>query len=193
MLKRGDGVATKRLDRESLEEVIRDATVLALGLDKSREDVHKRVRISWPTSKTGNSDWQREDDVVFLRIVPGFDDYGNLHDSTYEPDPDTGATKEIVTYHRCYSVSWVCYGPDADNDADTIRIGILRENVRQYLRGFSVAFQPHIPNPTRVPELDETGEWWERCDLTAQCYELVRREYAAEEILVAPNVILKTE
>lgn len=70
MLKRGDDVATKRLARDSLENVIWEATVLALGLDKNQEDVQKRVRISWPTSETGNSNWQRDENVVFLPDCP---------------------------------------------------------------------------------------------------------------------------
>lgn len=186
-------MATKRLTKQMLEDAIWKATVLALGLDAGRDDVQKRVRINWPTYETASSNWHREENVVFLQIVPDVDDYSNLHDCIYEPDPETGVTKEIIAYHRCYSVSWICYGPDADNDADTIRIGILRDNVRQYLRKYHLAFQPHILNPSRVPEPDETGEWWERCDLTAQCYELVRREYTAEEMLVAPNTIITTE
>lgn len=186
-------MATKNLSREQLEDVMWKVTVLALGLDETREEVQKRVRISWPTSETGNSNWKRDENVVFLRIVPGVDDYGNLHDRAYEPDRRTGDLIEVVTYHRCHSVTWVCYGPDADSDAENIRIGILRENVKQLLRCSSLAVLPHIPPAARVPEPDETGEWWERCDLTAQFYELVRREYAAEEMLVVPNVITKTE
>lgn len=193
MLKRGDAMPTKNLSREQLEDVMWRITVLALDLDKELEYVQKRVRISWPTSETGNSSWNRDENVVFIRIVPGFDDYGNLHDQTYESDPETGTFREVVTYHRCYSVTWVCYGPDADADAENIRIGLFRADVQQYLHEKSLAFLPHIPPANRIPEPDEAGEWWERCDLTAQCYELVRREYAAKEMLVAPNIILKTK
>jgi len=52
----------------------------------------------------------------------------------------------------------------------------------------NVAVQPHIREPIRIPEQDESGEWWERCDLTAQCYELVSREYETTPIDVPPNI-----
>lgn len=182
-------MATQRLTQDQLENVLWKATVMALGLDPKRDDVQKRVRISWPKSETGSTTWRRDENVTFLRITPGYDDYGTLHDSEYVSDPDTGLVKEVVTYHRTHSISWVCYGPDADNDADAIRIGIIRPAVRAMMAKQHLAMMAHIIEPVRINEPDEAGQWWERCDLTAQCYEYVRREYDAEEILVAPNTI----
>ena len=62
-------------------------------------------------------------------------------------------------------------------DADTIRIGILRAEIKRYLRDNGIAFKPDIREPVRMPELDESGDWWERNDLTAQCYILFSRDY----------------
>ena len=179
-----------RLSRAQLEDLFWRATVICLGLnpDDSSEAVQKRVRISWPSNETGNTDWERKDNVVFLRISPGLDEYGTLSDISYSHDPETDTTKEVVQYHRSHQVSWICYGPDSDSDADSIRFGILRDAIRSFMKEKNVAVQPHIREPIRIPEQDESGEWWERCDLTAQCYELVSREYESTPIDVPPNI-----
>lgn len=180
-----------RLTRHQLEDLIWSATVKCLGLNPNdpSDAVQKRVRISWPSTETGNADWEREENVVFLRISPGLDEYGTLLDISYKPD-DTSGAKEVVQYHRCHQIHWICYGPDSDSDADSIRIGILRDAIRAYMLEANVAVQPHIREPVRIPEQDESGAWWERCDLTAQCYELVSREYDASPIDVPPVITI---
>lgn len=183
------------LSRNELEDIFWRATMICLGLDPDSKDeaVQKRVRISWPSSETGNTDWERNENVVFLRISPGLDEYGTLSDISYAHDADTDVLKEVVQYHRNHQIHWVCYGPDSDSDADRIRIGILRDAIRASMRKQNIAVQPHIREPIRMPEQDESGEWWERCDLTAQCYELVTREYAADYIDVPPSIITTHE
>ena len=178
------------MTQKQLEDLFWRATVMCLGLDPDSEDeaVHKRVRISWPTSETGNSNWGRDENVVFLRITPGYDGYGELHDIDHVYDPVTDTQKEVVRYHRSHRIIWVCYGPDSDDDADTIRIGIVRDAIHSMLKKQNVAVWPHIKEPVRVPEQDETGEWWERCDLTADFYQLVTREYQEDFIEAAPDI-----
>lgn len=184
-----------RLSRQELETMFVRATKLCLGIDPDSDNDadQRRVRISWPSADTGSTDWERDENVVFLRISPGLDEYGTLSDISYSHDEETGETKELVQYHRNHQINWICYGPDSDSDADSIRIGILRDAVRAFLRESNVAVQPHIREPIRMPEQDESGEWWERCDLTAQCYELVTREYAATPIDVPPNITIPNE
>ena len=178
------------MTQRQLEDLFWRATVICLGLDPDSEDeaVHKRVRISWPTSETGSSNWGRDENVVFLRISPGYDSYGWVHDIDHVYDPETDTQKEVVRYHRSHRIVWVCYGPDSDNDADTIRIGIVRDAVHSMLKAHNVAIQPHLRDPARVPEQDETGEWWERCDLEADFYQLVTREYTEDIITAAPDI-----
>lgn len=166
---------------------------LDLDPDDPSDAVQRRVRRSWPASDAGNSDWGREENVVFLRLSPGQDSYGNLRDIRHEFDPETGELTEVVRYHRSWRIHWVCYGPDSDGSADAIRAGILRDGMRGLLRRYRVAIQPGIPEPVRVPEQDGAGAWWERCDLTAQAYELVARRYPQERFESAPEIILKGE
>ena len=178
------------MTKKELEDIFWRATMMCLSLDPDdpSDEVQKRVRISWPTAETGNNNWGREENVVFLRLSPGLDPFGTQHDVIQEYDAENDQGYEAVIYHRSWQIAWVCYGPDSDNDADTIRIGILRDAIRAYLRRYNVAVLPDIRDPVHVPEPDETGEWWERNDLTAQFYELVTRRYANDFIEQSPEI-----
>lgn len=180
------------MTRQALETLLWRATMLALGLDPDdpSQAIQRRVRKSWPSSDTVNPNWLRDEDVVFLRLSPGMDDFGTQHDVSVICDPETGIASHRVTYQRAWQVNWVCYGPNSDADADRIRIGIIHEPAHDLLLSNNFAIQPNIPNPIRAPELDETGEWWERSDVTAQAYELVERDYPTETIEQPPDIIV---
>ena len=182
------------MTRQQLEDLFWRATVICLGLDPDSEDeaVQKRVRISWPTVDAEDgivtTDWKRDENVVFLRISPGYDTYGTLHDVDHVYDAQTDTQKEVVRYHRSHRILWVCYGPYADNDADTLRIGMFRDSIRAYLNEHNVAIMPHLRDPVRMPEKDDSGDWWERCDLEADFYQLVSREYSEDVIDQLPDI-----
>ncbi len=185
-------MATQCYTKRQLEDVIWKATIMALGLDDSQPEVQNRVRISRPESDLTNGIWERTENIVFLRVMPGFDEISTQHDSEVVED-EHGKVIERVSYHRAHALSWICYGPDSYNDADTIRIGLLRPDVMHYLRTNRIGLSPRITEPVNVPEPDEAGLWWDRYDLSANCYELVCREYAIGDIRVAPNVISQFE
>ena len=181
------------MDRSKIEDLLWRATILCLGLDPDdeSEETQKRVRISWPSAETGSTNWLRDENVVFLRLAPSTDPYGNILDEdSYQEGKRGGA--EVIGYHRTWQVTWVCYGPDSDRDANMIRHGILRDAVRAYLREHSFVVQPGIPEPIRMPEPDETGEWWERNDVTADAYEYITQEYAAELVASPPDISITT-
>ena len=177
------------LTRTQLENIFWTATIRTLGLDPESEDeqVQKRVRINWPDSKTGNSDWTRDDNVVFLQITPYDDRYTTPWEISHETAQD-GTLQEVVRYHKCHSIQWICYGPGSSEDSDCIRIGILRHGIRSYLKKNGLAMIADIRQPVRVPELDDAGQWWERSDLTAMCYELAERRYDEGEITEPPSI-----
>lgn len=180
------------LTKTQLEDVFWRATILCLGLDPDSKDqsVHNRVRISWPKGD-GNSTWERDENVIFLRISPSDDGYVTPWDITHEKT--NGQLEEVVRYHKCHSIQWICYGPNSGEDADCIRIGILRDSICTYLKEFGLAVLTGIRQPVRLPEMDDSGDWWERSDLTAQCYELAERRYAEGEIAVAPRLNFNLE
>lgn len=181
------------MTQRQLEALFWRATMCCLGLDPDSEDqsVQRRVRISWPLNEA--SDWERDENVVFLRITPGSDTYGTLWDVSHEYDADTDTQKEVVFYHRSHHIAWICYGPEADDNADAIRIGIVQSGVHSILKAQNVSILPHLREPIRVPEQDEAGEWWERVDLEADCYSLCSREYDEEFVSAAPTINLKQE
>lgn len=176
------------LIRTELEDIFWRVTIKLLGMDPDSEDqaVQQRVRFQYPDGDMGNSDWKRNEDVIFLSISPTDEDYTLLREASFEED-STGNLKEVVRYHKCHSLQWICYGPHCDEDADRIRIGILREPVRAYLRKNNLAVLSEIPQPIRISELDEAGQTWERTDLTARCYELAERSYPAAAIELPPE------
>lgn len=167
----------KVLTQKQIEDIFWQATVKTIGLDPDAEMTQDRVRISWPKPGEEGTTWPREDNVIFLRITPTYDDYTIQKDITHVYDSGNDILKEVVDYHRGFSVQWVCYGPESGEYADAIRIGILRTEIGKYLRHYGIAMKPDIREPVRMPELDDSGDWWERHDLTAQCYILFSREY----------------
>ncbi len=179
------------LTQKQIETVFWYATVYTLGLDPVAEETQKRVRKTWPQSDLGNSNWEREDNVVFLRITPTYDDYAVQKDITHVYDSGNDTLYEQVDYHRCYSIQWVCYGPDSAEDADTLRIGILRDPVKAFLLKYGIAVKPNIRESVRNPEPDESGDWWERNDVMAQFYIKFSRKYAEGIIENIPAIATK--
>ena len=165
------------LTQNQIEDIFWQATVKTIGLDPDAAATQNRVRISWPKPGEEGTTWHREDNVIFLRIKPTYDDYTIQKDITHVYDSGNDTLKEVVDYHRAFSIQWVCYGPESGEEADAIRIGILRTEVKKYLRQNGIGMKPDIREPARMPELDDSGDWWERHDLTAQCYILFSREY----------------
>lgn len=165
------------LTQNQIEDIFWRATVKTIGLDPDAAATQNRVRISWPKPGEEGTTWHREDNVIFLRITPTYDDYTIQKDITHVYDSGNDTLKEVVDYHRVFSIQWVCYGPESGEDVDAIRIGILRTEVRKYLRQNGIGMKPDIREPVRIPEPDESGDWWERNDLTAQCYILFSRDY----------------
>ncbi len=180
------------LTHTQIEDIFWRVTMMVLELDPDSSDqsVIKKVRISWPLTDEGSSDWDRNDDTVFLRVAPANEMYGDLHDITHDYDSQTGALTEVVSYHKGYQVQWVCYGPGAQDIADCIRIGVLREPIRAILHKNGIAIIPNIQSPVHVPEQDEAGLWWNRCDVTARCYIYTSRKYTEGMIDTIPDIDL---
>lgn len=173
-----------------LEDALWRATMIVLGYDPDtdNQEIQKRVRINWPLSETGSPNWKREENTVFIQIQPIGEPYSELSDITHEYDSNNDSLKEKVSYHRSFEISWICYGPEAFETADTIRIGVMRENIRAFLKTHSVAIMPHLRMSNRIPEQDATGEWWNRYDTTGQFYERVTRSYEEDFIDKMPVI-----
>lgn len=174
------------MTRAQIEDIIWQATVKVLGLDPQAEATQSKVRISWPLSETGNSNWQRDENVVFIRLAPTSDDYSSLWESSHADS--NGEYIELVSNQEAYETVWLCYGPDALEYAQTLRYGLGREDIRAYLSAYSMAFKPVVAMPTHMPEQDRSGEWWERYDVRAQMYCKQVRQYSEGYIDTTPNI-----
>lgn len=181
------------LTRKKREKAIFRATALCLGMDPDTPETHDCIKVSWPLDLPSGSlpGWERDDRRIFIRVVPARSMFANLHDTDYVLD-ESDEPVEVVTYHRPHEVSWICYGPDALDDADAIRIGIIRKNVLDVLRSYSLYPLPHIDDPIPANELVD-GAWWGRADLTAQMYEWVKRVYSADIIEVPPEIKMEVD
>ena len=177
------------MTRAQIEDIIWQATVKVLGLDPTATATQSKVRISWPLSETGNPNWTRQENVVFIRLAPTTDDYSSLWDLSHA-DSSNGF-KESVANHEAYETVWLCYGPDALETAQTLRYGLGRGDIRAYLNANSMAFKPVVAMPTHMPEQDRTGEWWERYDVRAQMYCKQVRQYSEGFIDTTPNITIE--
>lgn len=173
-----------------LENVLWYAVAKCLGLDPNSETefVQQRVRISW----NENTNWPRDENVAFIRVTdgdPGLDDISQYRETEFVYDAETDKEKEIIDYHKGHLLHLVCYGPDAYTDAMTVKVGIIRTEMREYFQRNKLGVNPRIREPQRMTELDDAGDWWERWDLFVYFYERVTHEYTYDFIEHGPNII----
>lgn len=168
----------------SLEDLIRKATLELLGLPDNKATA-SRVRIAWPTN--GAPDWKINEDVIFIRVYPIDEPYNRLKDIRYQNN-DSESLRQTESYTRVIAVSWVFYGPNSFDDADTLRNNLSRN---ERLRNNKVYVVDDLASPLRLPEL-YNGRWWERTDFTAYFYEEISRDHVIP-VISGAQVIIKTD
>ena len=181
-----------------LENICWYAVSKCLGLDPNSETeyVQQRVRISWPQSDTGSTNWERDANVAFIRVTdgdPGMDDISQYRDVSYQYDEEGDTQKEIIDFHKAHLLHLVCYGPDAYTDAMTVKLGITRDDMRAFFQRNKLGVMPHIREPKQMNELDDAGDWWERWDLFVYFYERLTYEFAIDFIDQPPSIITMGE
>jgi hypothetical protein len=162
-------VADVILTTKQLEDIFWTLTCQLLGIDPEKDQ--SSVRISWP--KDGSLGWKITDDIVFVRVTPDDDPYIQQRHVTYEPNPD-GTLQKVAKYTRAHSIHWICYGPDSNEKAETIRNGLYQLETASSLAENNLFLVLSIPAPIRSPELFN-GQWWERAELQVTYYEQVIR------------------
>lgn len=180
------------MTKDALESFMFRITAQCLGIDPAAKELQSRIRISWPTdveSSSSNPGWERSDNVVFIRFTRGVDPYVYQENTLYM-DNGKGEFVERVTSTIQHSVTWIFYGPNATDDALLVRAMLLRDSIREAFHEKNMYVIPRIEAPMRFDELFN-GEWWHRCDLTANFYEGVVREFPAACIEQAPIISIK--
>lgn len=178
-----------KLTQNELETVIWRTTMMVLGLDpnSTEQSVQKQVRLSWPVGEGGHPDWKRDESTTFIRVAPSADGLDTTKDISYTFGDNGGI--EHFAYYTCYEVNWIIYGDTAQETADTLRIGAMRQHIREYLAENNLAFIS-VDRPVRSSEQDADGYWWNRFDLQARIYELAHRDYSVGDYIgVTPNII----
>lgn len=168
----------------SIEDVVREATHEILAIPNNNAN-KSRIRIAWPTK--GAPDWKINENVTFIRVYAVDEPYNRLKDIRYQNNDQT-SLKQIDNYTRVIAVSWVFYGPNSFDDADTLRSGLIRN---ERLRNNKLHVVYNLAAPMRLPEL-YNDNWWERTDFTAYFYEEISRE-STVPILSGAKVIIKTD
>lgn len=180
------------MTKDALESFMFRITAQCLGIDPATKESQRRIRISWPTdpeASSTNPGWERKDDVVFLRLARGVDPYVYPENTQYLEN-EGGDFVERVTSTIQHSITWIFYGPNATDDAMLVRSMLLRSNIREAFHEKNMYVIPKISSPMRFDEMFN-GEWWHRCDLTADFYEGVIREFPATCIEQAPIISIK--
>jgi len=155
-----------------LENLFWNNTALMLSLDPSLATTSEIVKISWPTA--GTPAWEITEDRVFIRVGEKDDDYNILRDIAYT-EQDSATATESTAQTRVVHVHWVCYGPNAYDNAFTIRRNLYNSAYREKLAVSYIYVIPQIATPIRQPELF-ASQWWERTDIEADFNELVKFE-----------------
>jgi len=174
------------LNLKQLEDIFRNLTCTALGLNPVDPVNADKVRISWPTG--GSPGWKITEDVMFLRVRSTGNEYSKQRDTEYTPNSDLEVNK-ITSYTLPRAVSWTAYGPNSFDNIETVRNALF--SAGSILRASNLALVIDVPVPVRCPDLFNS-QWWERSDFTATFYETVTRQGTVPTIR-GVNIKIKTE
>ena len=154
-----------------LNTLFQTLVMTMIGLDPAVSTSAYAVRISWPTG--GAPSWKNTEDICFLRIVEKDDEYNRQREAKF----DAARLNQITTYTRVIEVSFVFYGPNSFDHAQTVRDQIFYQKNHDTLALQNIYLIPDIHSPKRAPELFQ-GNWWERTDMSMDFNELIVRNSA---------------
>lgn len=160
-------MADQILTTQEIENLFQSLTATITGLDPN-----SGVRIDWPTD--GAPGWAITDDIAFLRVTPSSDRYIQQRDSTFADSGDGVNVNVTASYTRVHAVDWIIYGPNAPDNAETLRNGLYQQTTHDTLAASNVYMILDVGAPARIPELFN-GQWWERADISARFNEQVIR------------------
>jgi hypothetical protein len=163
------------LTLSQLNELFQTLTMSILGLDSAKPASAYAVRISWPTG--GAPAWKIKEDVCFLKIVEQDNPYNRQRERSF----DGSASNQATSYTRVINVSFVFYGPNSFDHAQTVRDGLFAQTNHDTLSANNLYMVPDIAAPVRCPELFE-GQWWERVNVNMNFNELVVKNTAVNSL-----------
>ena len=140
-----------------LEEILRQAVLKCLGLPDD-ESTSRRVCTGWLDAP----EFENSEDIAFVTVTPSSDPITRQRDTTWIPNGD-GTAEYTETGLRVMSANFVFYGPNANEDAQTVRNRIQMPAAREFLMRSGIGLIIAGHEPVRIPEARD-GQWWERAD-----------------------------
>lgn len=179
------------LTAKQCEAFIQSATLDMLGIDPATDDqAYAKVRISWQTQ--GQPVSSPDEDVIYVRAVEFDDPYNRVRDLKFATN-DATTVLSTTMYTRCWEVFWVIYGPNSFDVARQIRSKLFTQDIHDEFAGVSLYLVTDVAAPVRIPEQNDTGEWFERVDFTARFYEGVTEQEVDNSIGSTEVIIQKQE
>jgi hypothetical protein len=169
------------LTLKQIEDLFQDITTRALGLNPDLPENADKVRIAFPS--VGAPAWQRETNVVFLKINAESNPIIQQRDVQYNAISVDDANRK-ASYTRVISVGWTFYGPSSFDNADVVRNALYNTLYVSELKSHGLFLILDVPNPVRMPE-PFNGQFWERTDFVASFNESVTRQVVVPYIKTA--------
>jgi len=174
------------LSPAGISTLIQTATIQALGL--TAPAAYAAVRIDWPTE--GQPAWGIGEDVVCIGALLVDDPTDKQRDLVMGTDGG-GNPLETITEQAVWRISWTFYGPHATAHARKVRGALFWQATHDLLADNALYVVTNVPQAIRAPEYFQ-GQWWERCDLSAEFNEGVTDTYAPT-IAESVEVIVETQ
>lgn len=178
------------LNKDQVQTLMQGVTLEMLGIDsETDQNAYAKVRIAFQGQ--GQPVSSPDEDVVTLWAREVDEPYNRVRDVENATN-DATTVRSTTTFTLGWEVSWIIYGPNSGRAANLIRSGLFKQDVHDELAGSNIYLIPDIAAPARVPETNDTGEWFERVDFSARFYEGVTEQEVVNAI-GSTEVILKKQ
>jgi hypothetical protein len=135
-----------------------------------------KVRIAWPAD--GQPGWPISADIAFIRVTNVDDEFTRLR------NVQQSASNRSVTYYTNHLVSWVFYGPNSYDHAETLRNSLYSPGMVSLMTAQNLAMIPEFESIMRAPELFN-GQWFPRVDWQAKFQERIIRNDTVPTLISA--------
>jgi hypothetical protein len=112
-------------------------------------------------------------------------------DVIHSSGTDTSLIDRTIKYVRNLRISWQCYGDDAFEWADTLRIMLFDPTIKELFAAQGISLITDVSEPVFIPE-PINGQWFHRYDISAEFNQLVTRTTTVSAVASA-DVIIETE
>jgi hypothetical protein len=102
----------------------------------------------------------------------------------------SSAIDELWNYTRCWTIQFVAYGPNAEDNLRAVKSAMSQPYFTEQLAIGQLFPVPDAAAPRRTPEM-HNAQWWERADFSQDMYEFVT-ESIERQAIASVEVIVQT-